>query len=390
MTDRSRLLSICVAAIALLLTVPLAAQPPLLNSSQPGAFGVRYLADRAVITYNVERPADVEADTFTLRVRLPERVQWGFLDRNPIPVADLGWDNGQAVVHVPFGGARVHLGWAGDASLPPESAQIPLFLGEDRIGAMTARFDLEGMQASGEAPKAGPGMADLRVELTGPMDPDQISLSVGEHSVDNWKYEGGALQAREPVYVGLSPRLSLRVERRGLSASPVERVVISNVDAPAVADRVPDDQVPEGVLVEAESFTDSIGTPPQVDPGSHHNTHGGACIYSFLGDGTTITWDFSVPEAGLWDLYLRISCGDVGAWRSVSVDGETPEGLDLLELPGTGGWGHADGEWWIVRITGGEGQPAPLQLDTGEHTLRMTGLLTTHLNIDYLLFAPHE
>jgi hypothetical protein len=43
----------------------------------------------------------------------------------------------------------------------------------------------------------------------------------------------------------------------------------------------------------------------------------------------------------------------------------------------------------MVRVTGGQGLVDPLQLSAGEHSLTMTGLLTTHLNIDYLLLAPH-
>jgi len=386
---RIRTHAVTALVLTVLLAVPALAQAPLLSSSAPGAFGVRYLTDRAVVTYTVERPADSDADTFTLRVRLPERVQWGFLGRDAIPGAELRWDDGQAVVSVPFGSQRLHLGWAGEACLPPESAQIPLFSGDDRVGAMTARFDLEGMQASGEVPGVGPGMANVSVELGDTIEPDAVSLSVGESAVQRWKYDGGTLEAREPIYVGPSPRVSLRVQKRGLSGSPVESVVFGAVRPPTQAIRVANEDVPEGVLVEAEDFADAKGTPPQVDPGSHADTHGGACIYSFLGDGTTITWNVNVPEAGQYDLYLRISCGDVGAWRSISIDGRTPEGLDLVELPGTGGWGHTSEEWWVVRVTGGEGQPAPLELSAGEHALQITGLLTTHLNIDYLLVAPH-
>ncbi len=380
---------IVAVVLAGLLAVPAVAQPPLLSSSAPGAFGVRYLTDRAVVTYTVERPGDSDAETFALRVRLPEPVKWGFLDRETIPRDGLRWDDGQAVVDVPFGSERLHLGWAGEASLPPESAQIPLVSGNDRVGSLTARFDLEGMQASGEVPGVGPGMAEVSVEFADRVTPDAVSLSMGESSVERWRYDGGTLEAREPVYIGPSPRLSLRVQKRGLADSPVERVVFGEVSPPAQTVRVPNDEVPEGVLVEAEDYVDSTGTPPQVDPGSHADTHGGACIYSFLGDGSSLTWDFTVPEDGRWDLYLRISCGDVGAWRSISIDGEIPEGLDLVELPGTGGWGHAADEWWVMRITGGEGQPDPLELSAGQHSLQMTGLLTTHLNIDYLLLVPH-
>lgn len=381
---------IVAVVLAGLLTVPAVAQPPLLSSSAPGAFGVRYLADRAVVTYTVEKPEDSDAETFTLRVRLPEEVRWGFFDREPIPGDELGWDDGQAVVDVPFGSARMHLGWAGEANLPPEAAEVPLVLDDERVGSLTARFDLEGMQAGGEVPAVGPGMADVKVEFTEPVRPDAASLSAGEDAVQNWRYDGPTLEAREPLQIGPNPRVSLRVQQRGLTASPVERVVFSNVRSPSPVAQIPDDEAPEGTLVEAEDYVDFTGTEPQVDPGSHYDTHGGACIYSFLGDGTTLTWEFDVPEGGQWDLYLRISCGDVGAWRAITVNGETPEGLDLVELPGTGGWGHTEGEWWIVRVTGGDDLPPALELNEGANTLTMTGLLTTHLNIDYLLLVPHE
>jgi hypothetical protein len=68
----------------------------------------------------------------------------------------------------------------------------------------------------------------------------------------------------------------------------------------------------------------------------------------------------------------------------------SPTASTWSHSPGTGGWGYADDEWWIVRLTGGEGQAPPLELNAGEQTLTMTGLLTTHMNIDYLLFVPHD
>jgi len=381
---------IVVALLIGLLALPVLAQPPLLNSSAPGAFGVRYLTDRAVVTYTVEKPADVNADTFTLRVRLPEKVQWGFMDREPIAGDNLNWNTGQAVVKVPFGSARLHLGWAGEACLPPESAQIPVMMGDRKVAELTARFDLDGMQASGEVPEIGPGMASVRVEMSEAIDPDAVTLSVGADSVDRWRYDTTTLEAREQVNVDPSPRLSLRVHKRGLAGSPIKSVVFTDVQQPTQVERIADADAPEGMLIEAENFSNATGTPPQVEPGSHHDTHGGSCVYSFLGDGSTLEWEVDVPEDGLYDLYLRISCGDVGAWRAITIDGETPEGLGLVELPGTGGWGHADGEWWIVRVTGGDADAPSLELTEGTHALRMKGLLTTHLNIDYLLVVPHQ
>ncbi|MGI5816696.1 MAG: hypothetical protein ACOX9R_01220 [Armatimonadota bacterium] len=381
---------IVTVALAALLAVPLAAQPPLLNSSAPGAFGVRYLPDRAVVTYTVDRPADSQENTFTLRVRLPERVQWGFVDGDPIPGDELRWDRGQAIVQVPFGSQRLHLGWTDEAFLPPDAAEVPVFVGDRRVGSLTARFDLQGMLASGGLQDVGPGMAALKVELTEPLHPDSVSLSAGSEAISKWRYDGTSLEARDSVYVEANPRLSLRVEQRGLRGSPVERVVLTEVDPPSQVIRIPDDRRPEGVLVEGEDFVAWTGTQPQVEPGRHHGTSGDAVVFSFIGDGTTIDWTVDIPEDGLWDLYVRMACGDVGAWRSVAVNGQIADGLDLVAFPGTGGWGYADDEWWIVRLTGGEGQAPPLELNAGEQTLTMTGLLTTHMNIDYLLFVPHD
>ncbi len=386
----SRTQIIMLAALAVLLAAPLAAQPPLLSSSAPGAFGVRYLTDRAVVTYTVERPEGSDAERFALRVRLPEEVQWGFLGRDAIAGGELGWDDGQAVVQVPFGSGRLHLGWAGEACLPPESTDIPVFLGDRKVATLRARFDLEGMQGSGEAPEIGPGLATPRVELAQTLDPEAVSLSLGMDAVRKWRRDGDALEAREPMAIGPSPRLSLRVDQRGLSASPVARIVFAQVRPASQALRIASDAAPEGVLVEGEGFSDSAGTPPRVDPGSHFGTHGGSCIYSFIGDGSSLEWEFTLPEDGAWDLYVRIACGDVGAWRVIAVDGDIPAGLELVEMPGTGGWGHADAEWWMVRLTGGEGQREALQLGAGKHAVRMTGVLATHMNIDYLLLAKHQ
>lgn len=381
---------IAIGALTAILTLPAVAQAPLLSSSQSGAFGVRYLTNRAVVTYTVERPEDTDADTFTLRVRLPEKVQWGFLGREAIADEELRYSDSQAVVDVPFGSHRVHLGWAGEACLPPESADIPVFLDDEQVATLRARFDLEGMHAGGEVPGVGPGLATPRLELARILHPDDVSLSLGSEVVTDWDRGDDVLEAREPGYIDQSPRLSLRVQRRNLRGSPIDRVVISDVKEPSPTERVEDDQVPEGVLVEAEDFTNATGTPPRVEPGSHHDTHGGACVFSFLGNGSSLEWEVEIPEDGRWDLYARISCGDVGAWRIVEVDGEKPEGLSLVELPGTGGWGHADGEWWVMRLTGTDELAPSLQLEAGKHTIGMTGVLTTHLNIDYLLLVPKD
>jgi hypothetical protein len=153
---------------------------------------------------------------------------------------------------------------------------VPVFVGDRRVGSLTARFDLQGMLASGGLQDVGPGMAALKVELTEPLHPDSVSLSAGSEAISKWRYDGTSLEARDSVYVEANPRLSLRVEQRGLRGSPVERVVLTEVDPPSQVIRIPDDRRPEGVLVEGEDFVAWTGTQPQVEPGRHHGTSGDA------------------------------------------------------------------------------------------------------------------
>lgn len=383
--------ALAVAALVVTMGGTCAAET-LLSASLPGAFGVRYLPDRAVVTYTVEDPGERGlAETFRLRVRLPEQLRWAYLDRELVPEERLRWspEDSQAVLALPFGTHRVHLGWAGEPALPPESEVIPVEADGEIVGSLQARFELDGMEATGEA-AAGPGTAGVRVVPDGPIDPETLSLTVGAQTISTWRRGDEGLEAQRSILIDESPGIALHVGGYVLQSSPVARVAFDNVRPPAQVQRV-EDEIPEGaVLVEAEDFVDSGGTEPIVEPGSHYDTHGGACIYTFMGDGSWVEWPMTVAEDGAYDLYARISCGDVGSFRIIHMDGEVPAGLDLVEFPTTGGWGHAKGEWWTVRITGGEGLAPPLQLSAGEHTLRITGVLQKHLNFDYVLLVPHE
>ncbi len=365
----------------------------LLSSSIPGAFGVRYLPDRAVVTCTVEDPGERGvAESFRLSVWLPQPVRWAYLDRELLDEDALSWDAdaGQVTLALPFGGHRVHLGWAGEPSLPPERAAIPIVAAGRGAGSLTARFSLDGMEATGEA-RLGPGTAHVRLVTAGEVDPGAVSLTSGGATLGPWQPRDGDLVAPEPLMVAENPSLALQVRSYGLSASPIERVVFEDIEPPTVVRRVPGDELPEGaLLVEAEDFVDSGGSAALIGEGTHVDTHGGACIYTFMGDGSWLEWDIDVPAAGAWDLYARISCGDVGSYRQVALDGMAVEGLGLVAFPATGGWGHAEGEWWLVRLTGADDLAPPLELTAGAHRLRITGVLDKHLNFDYVALVPHR
>lgn len=379
--------------VVLVLMICLAASAhaaSLLSSSSPGAFGVRYLQDRAVMTYTVQPPEGQPEDgSFQLRVYLPQAIKWIRLDRKRVALKTCKWSGSdqQLALTVPFGSHRLHLGWAGDGQLPPETATIPVTLDGKTIGRLRARFTLMGMEAKGQLDTAA-GRAGLRLRLAGDLSPDELSVICGGTKLTRWRGTRDTLVAREDVLLPDTAVISLTVNHYGLVRSPVTEIALDDFRGPTLASVV-EDTIPDGaLLVEAEDYSAAGGSPVVVDPGSHFDTHGGSCVYTFKGDGAWLEWIFDVPRAGSYDLFARISSADEFSYRLVTVDGESPDGLGLVRFPGTGGWGHAKGEWQTLQIAGvRDGAPA-LQLDAGAHHIRFTGALGPHLNVDYLFLTP--
>lgn len=390
---RCGILIITMAGLVLMLSAlsAVAVRGPVFEATAKGAFGINYLQDRALVTTSVDAAED-GGETFSLSVHLAHPVKWVYMDGELLADDEFTWHGaaGAVTLQVPCGEHRLHLGWSPEPSLPPETAEIPVLgRGEERIGTLRAFFDLEGMEASGEL-DVGPG--GMRISLVGDvgMNTENLTASCGTETVTSWNPGEGGFTAAHHLRVDENPTLTLNLRASALTSVPVDMVVVSELIPPSQVVKV-EDEIPENaILVEAEDFTASTGTTPGVNPGSHHNTHGGASAFSLRGDGSTIDWVFDVPEAGKYDLYARMACGDVGSFRIIEVDGNTPEGLELVELPSTSGWGHADGEWWLVRMTGKDASAPSLQLDAGEHTVTFTGVLQHHLNLDYLLLVSAD
>jgi len=380
------------AAMALLAVGPAAGGEPrsLLVSSAPGAFGVRYLPDRAVMTCTVRPPEGAPEDgSFTLSVFLPQPIRWLHLDAQPADPGRARWHEETSMVElaVPFGSHRLQLGWAGSGKLAPESAELPVTVDGQARGELRARFTLQGMEATGSLP-LGPGRATLRLKTAGELAEEELSVTCGDTAITRWRRDRDGLVSREPVLLPPQTALVVRVNRYALEEPPLSELNFEGLERPTAVERV-DDTIPDGaILVEGEAFTDAGGSPVRVEPGSHVGAHGGACVFTFQGDGAWLQWSMKAPRAGEYDLYARVSCGDEAAFRAVLVDGAEPPGLSLVQFPGTGGWGHAEGEWWLVRLTGGPGGPPPLTLSEGEHLVRFTGILGPHLNVDYVLLVP--
>ena len=290
-------------------------------------------------------------------------------------------------IDLPFGSHRLQLGWAGSGKLPPRNARIPIMVNGRKKGELRVRFSLQGMEATGQLP-VGPGSVRLRLRTRMRLSPEDVSVSCGSSSVHEWQRGDDALVSASTLLVPADASIALRVDYYGLDRLPISAFVVEDY-TPAtpvvkVEDAVPDD----ALLVEAEAWSDAGGGTVTVTPGSHYDEHGGACVYNFHGDGTWLQWRLEVPAEGTYDLFARISCGSDRAFRQITVDGKSPEGLELVEFPGTGGWGHAAGEWWLVRLTGAGAAAPSLKLAAGPHTVRFTGVLDAHLNVDYLFLAP--
>ncbi len=63
--------------------------------------------------------------------------------------------------------------------------------------------------------------------------------------------------------------------------------------------------------------------------------------------------------------------------------------MSVIEIPGTGGWGHAPGEWQVMKLAGTEKVPA-LKLNKGTATVRITGILESDMNMDWLMVVPRQ
>ena len=351
----------------------------LLRASAPGAYSVRYLPDRAMISSSTQEATE-------LRVYLPTRPLWWYRAGEKQPSGALIWDEAASavVLSLEVGQHDLQVGWEGTGEQPRQGQRIPLLLDGRSIGELTASFSLAGMTADGSV-DLSPGMARVWLDCAKGVEEMDARVSVGNETVDEWRVVRGRLQGRGHIGTSDESTVRLTVDGHGLMASPVERVELETVVRPVEAVRV--GEMPEdGVVIEAEDFVGEGGPKVLISEGDHIDQHGGKSIYSYQGDGHWLAWELDVPEAGEYDLFAKIACGDDMSFREVKVDGGLPApGYALVKLPPTGGWAHAPGEWWYMQIAGGSAELPPLYLGAGMHTLRMEGVLRYHLNIDYFV-----
>jgi len=338
----------------------------LLKASVPGAYAVRFWPDRIVLAYSTEAPVSVS-------VQLPAAAKWAVLDEAPLAIGKVTWDKAARSVaaDLPAGDHTLLLGWAGAYAKPPANQKIPVLLDGKPAGSLSCHFDLQQMTAEGTAQCP---VGTVRARLLGLKAGLRPVLTVGTSVVE----------ADRPVAVQEVTPISLVVRSYNLLQSPVSALELQTVQAALEPKRL--DKMPaEGLVIEAESFANEGLGKVEVST-RHFDLHGGKCIMSNSGDGHFLDYKFTVAKAGMYDLYMRAATAEPSDLPPVRTHGKAPTGLGLVKFPGTGGWGYSAAEWAALQLTG-LGKSPSLKLGAGEHTPRVTGEGSTHLNLDYFVLV---
>lgn len=358
----------------------LAAGESLLWASAPGAYALRFWPDRAVLSSHSQSPV-------TLAVRLPQAVKWGRLNDQPLPLAKLQWVAAEQVVRVevPAGQHTLHLAWAGTDRRPAPGQKIPVLVNGRPAGALECEFRLDRLLATGNV-NWPVGTGTLQLKLAGAVDPAAVTLERPQGTLDRWRARAGALQAARPVTVTGPATVTLQIKDYNLLRSPVSAVELTSTQLASRPQRLP--QMPAtGIVIEAEDFTGQGGGSVGISEGRHFQQHGGKSIMNYSGNGHWLEWRFTVPQHGAYRLLARAATQEPRSLRSLTLNGQAPTGLGLVEFPGTGGWGYSADEWAALVLAGTPEAPA-WQLKAGTYTMRLTGESAEHLNLDYFLLVP--
>lgn len=341
------------------------------------------------LAYRTQQADDAESALLSIQVQLPQPPRWAWLDDRPIPAECLHAEgDGRLRLDVPTGSHIIRAGWAEPPLLIQRAVRLPVTVDGVRVGVLDGVLRSESLQVFGAVDVGEIGLYRVRAAAASGVEPDSVSLRVGDTSVGRRSSTGAAIVFAETVPAGGRTAVRLSVRGEDLSQPPVTGIDLRMVTPGSLAIAVA--EAPGGaMLIEAEDFARGSAAGYQVSPGSHTGTHGDSCVFSFLGDGSWLEWDIEVPADGNYDLYARIATAEPYAYRQMRMGTGRGVRRGLIALPGTGGWGHSADSWGLRQITGVNGVE-PLQLEQGMRTLRLTGVLANHLNIDYLLLVPSE
>jgi hypothetical protein len=341
----------------------------LLSASMPGAFALRQWPDRVVLVYETKQPV-------TVVVSLPQAVTWVRVGEKDC-ARQARWDraSGCVTLRLPAGAHAAQIGWSGKYEPPAQGQKIPVLLGSRQVGSLTCRFDLQRMTADGMV-SCPLGLYSVAT----PADTSDLTLSLGGITV----WQDGIAASRQGLLSDATP-VSLVTSRYNLTRSPIRELRLQLLAVALEPKRLP--ALPsDGLVIEAEDYVAEGLGKVEVST-KHFGTRGGKSVFENSGDGHWLEYRFTIPRAGLYDLYVRAATTEPCDLRSLTLDGVAPPGLGLIQFPGTGGWGYAAGEWAALQLSGLPSAPS-LKLQAGDHRLRLTGEGSTHLNLDYFLLVP--
>lgn len=170
------------------------------------------------------------------------------------------------------------------------------------------------------------------------------------------------------MYYRCAPRVLYDLAECGLTLA--ERAT-----PPAVAYQPPDwlkALPPERlVLIQAEAFVAQGGGECEVR--DDRQAVDGKMITKWHQDvGHYLEWTFTTPVAGRYRVVFRYATDSQATRRLVEIDGASV--AESLAFPRTGGYGHSPADWQYLTLTDAAGTDQLLELQAGDHRLRMTNL----------------
>jgi hypothetical protein len=128
------------------------------------------------------------------------------------------------------------------------------------------------------------------------------------------------------------------------------------------------------VSISAGDFADEGGGRVEVVPAPHHGL-----FAHWNSEGHWLEWTVEDAKAGLYKVVVRYATLATSP-RAVEVNGEPVDGLEGFVLERTAGWRHC----------AEAALPAPLVLDEGRNTIRITNVGGGGLTFDEIRLIPVE
>lgn len=349
----------------------------LFQSSVPVTFGARYTAHvvRATLVASVEAAVEIRVE------QAPRRV---FLNEEPLAAAAWRAVDGMLSLTVPAGSSELQIRFDEVAAVKPFSTVVPVVLVGEEGPRSLGELELRVANERARGVLAWPGPAGFyRMEARRGEDV-VAGVSIGLSGAPEAVF-GGA----PAFYVEPGNALTVAAEVPDFQL-PLDRFVARVAAVCAETAKIEKGGLDwqGSVVVEGEAFAAQGGGEVRVST-EHQNTSGGACAFGWANPGHWVEWTLEVAQAGDYALTILGASQEKVVLRSVELDGKPLAGAGVIRMEGTGGWGRTNpDDWQPFRVLGEKGQPLPIALTPGKHTLRLTNLVGQHYNVDAILLTP--